>query len=805
MALNEFIYIRTNEWCELHNIYKVGKTNNLPVRHRQYKTYEPKIGQFIIAYQILNYNSEIIEKKLHKKFKKKNLHFYVLNSGIEYFKKEIIDLIEPILNKMNVEYNIINNEQIKELIDDYNEKYPEYLDSDSESDSESNEEFIASISDTSSTEIINDLSSEEEPIIISKIIIKPILHQQEIIDIVETFYSENNIGKIIWACGLGKALLSILIVKKMNFNKILIGVPSSYLQLQFKKEILKIFQNKDNILLVGSNSDESHKYIKSHSELTYLSSNTTNKTIIKYFLEKVSDEPLFIITTFKSSHLLDSSEFEFDFKIGDEAHHLVCYENSKNLKIKETVDGKTDQDICNVSFQRFHTINSKKTLFMTATEKNYDLNGLVENVYNMNDELIFGNYIGGKEKIKTISWAIENKKICDYNILIIKNTEEEILEYMENVGILNNKYYELFMSAYLAFSCISKYSDLSHILIYSNTKNHASWIEYFLNILSKNSSLMDSLNLNKEDFYIKTLHSENINKKTLNTEIEKFKNSKYGVISCVYIFGEGFDLPKLNGVIFGENMNSDIRIVQSAMRPNRKDTDNPDKMAYIIIPYIDDKEIFDLENWKTKKPNFDKVRKIVARIRNVDEHIEQKLKLLKIPPKSPSKPDIPIPDKIELFEDLDELNKIKIRLRKSKSLICEKSIEEEEYELFKEHIKKFNFKNKNEFLDAFKTKSLLLENIFENPNLIKDPIKYFKNNHLWTNFYHILNVDTSKYLKLDEWRKFCFDNKINIDNYIEMSTSEEFKDFIPEYPEDYYPEFTTFYLELNYDSFIIFE
>ena len=91
--------------------------------------------------------------------------------------------------------------------------------------------------------------------------------------------------------------------------------------------------------------------------------------------------------------------------------------------------------------------------------------------------------------------------------------------------------------------------------------------------------------------YNKALHSNlNIN---LEDEVNNFKNFTFGIISCVYIFGEGFDLPKLNGVVIGEKMTSDIRIVQSCLRPNRIEKDNPNKKAYIIIPTnissVDDK------------------------------------------------------------------------------------------------------------------------------------------------------------------------------------------------------------------------
>ena len=38
-------------------------------------------------------------------------------------------------------------------------------------------------------------------------------------------------------------------------------------------------------------------------------------------------------------------------------------------------------------------------------------------------------------------------------------------------------------------------------------------------------------------------------------------DSKYGIITCINIFGEGFDLPKLNSVTFAENIYSEIGIV----------------------------------------------------------------------------------------------------------------------------------------------------------------------------------------------------------------------------------------------------
>ena len=60
----------------------------------------------------------------------------------------------------------------------------------------------------------------------------PYNYQQEVLDKIEDFYNDNNKGRILWSCGLGKAILSILIVQKLNCKTVVIGVPSIYLQKQ---------------------------------------------------------------------------------------------------------------------------------------------------------------------------------------------------------------------------------------------------------------------------------------------------------------------------------------------------------------------------------------------------------------------------------------------------------------------------------------------------------------------------------------------------------------------------------------------
>lgn len=433
--------------------------------------------------------------------------------------------------------------------------------------------------------------------------ITPYSYQQEILDKINDFYKDNDIGKIIHCCGLGKALLSLLIVQKLNYKLVVIGVPSIYLQKQMKNEIIRLFNNSNNILFIGGDTEHNEKY---------KISSTTNKDEIIKFINKKTDNCKFLITTYSSCDLL-LEEYSFDFKIGDEAHHLVGSENEKTKN-------------------SFHKIKSNKTLFMTATEKIIDNNKTNKILYSMDDESIFGKYID----TKSISWAIENKKITDYNLVIIKNTEDEIDLIINNLNLIETdiqnsikKNKDLFLSAFMALKSIEKYKDLTHILIYTNKTENAELVKKFIDTILN----LNVININKENYYNKALHSNSKKKltdtksssgKIIDGELTKFKKASWGIISSVYIFGEGFDCPRLNGVVFGENMESDIRIVQSTLRPNRLDKDFPNKKAYVIIPYIE------TENFTTDNDSFDKCRKIIAKIRNVDETIEQKINVVSL-------------------------------------------------------------------------------------------------------------------------------------------------------------------------------
>ena len=564
---------------------------------------------------------------------------------------------------------------------------------------------------------------------------KPFDYQNHVLDIIEDFYNSNDIGKLLWSCGLGKGLMSMFITEKMKFKTVCYGVPNINLQKQIVNDILEIFPNKNNILFIGG---EDYNGI--------ISTNNTN-TIEEFINNNNNNYPKFIITTYHSCKLLIN--IKFDFKIGDEAHHLVNPDKDKEK-----------------GFILFHKIPSTKTLFMTATEKNIISND--DNQYSMDNENIFGKCIDSK----SIKWAIDNSKITDYNTLLLKNKEEDI-DFIINKLKINSVNKDIFISTYMSLKSLSseKYNNLSHILIYTNTTDNANLVnDYIRIILDKNIIPL----LNNDNLYYNSLHSKN--NFDLKTELDKFKQSKYGIISCVYLFGEGFNLPELNGVCIADNMYSMIRIIQYLLRANRLNKNVLNKNAYYILPYID------YDDYEALNTSYKKIMNIISQIREVDDILEQKIKLMSLKVNKNKKPkhntDKEEYDDFILDDDPIELERIKIRLRHSKALKSKNTEEQDEYDYVKMINKELEIKSKPEYIQS-KNK---------HQHFINEPEDYFTKNGVWINWYDFMNVDTSVFIQdKDEFVKFCKEKKINKNNYDENC---EIYNCLPNIPDYFYKDFT---------------
>lgn len=676
-----YLYIRKNEICDIYDAYKFGKVGNgnCPIkRFQSYITYEIKQGEVILLIKTTE-NVDLLESTLIKHFISIGYHIHFTNGGTEYFSKDIILQVIPKLQEMNIEFHVCSKEEIDEI---KQKVYPKKDDS---------------------------------------IIPVPKDYQIETLRKMCDYYDEYDIGKIYWSCGLGKTMLSLFFIKNMRLNRVIIGVPSMSLQKQFKKEILKLFSNEENILCVGSIQ-------------------TTDSRKISDFLENESLECKFLITTYHSCNLLLSLP-EVDLKIGDESHHLVGKMSSSDR-----------------NFLLFHQIKSSKTLFMTATEK------IIEEKedYSMDNEEIFGKVIDSK----SVKWAIENKKITDFQVIIIKNKEEDFNIIVEKFRIsgesLEKQNVHLLISAYMTLKSLETIQKISHILIYTNTIDNAKLVNKYIDLLFENGLTP----IPKADLYNSALYSKC--GKDIKSELSIFRERRFGIISCVYLFGEGFDEPKLNGVCFADKMDSDIRITQYALRPNRLEEFNDSKIAFVIIPYLD----------------FEKLTIIISKLRKIDDTIQSKMRLFEIitdGPKKP-KPQNPLPEPMN--ENMDELEKLKIKLRHSKALSSYFSEIEDEYKYMRIVNNELNIQSKEEYIQRKE----------EHESYIENPVVHF--NGIWKNWIDFLGIDTSLFIQSKtEWKKFCKNKQIK--------TIQEYKDAckiypeLPKNPNEFYIGFSNLFYELR--------
>lgn len=195
-------------------------------------------------------------------------------------------------------------------------------------------------------------------------------------------------------------------------------------------------------------------------------------------------------------------------------------------------------------------------------------------------------------------------------------------------------------------------------------------------------------------------------------------------------------------------MQSEIRIVQYLLRPNRLDHKNPQKRAYITLPYMD------TDDWERETQSFEKVRKVISQMRNSDDTIEQKLCLCVIQEPSPEKKTSPEnqtpradPDMLESGECLEQL---KLRLRWSKTLRSKNTEEEDECQYIRSVNKSLGITSEKEYILSRK----------KHPQYIENAELYFKSKGVWRGWTDYLDLYEYDFFSLIEWRKVCREYKI---------------------------------------------
>jgi superfamily II DNA or RNA helicase len=493
--------------------------------------------------------------------------------------------------------------------------------------------LIQNLKCETSKEVVSYIPRNDQSIIIEKTVIH---------------FQQHDKGILVLMCGVGKTLISLWTAKEMKTNTILIGVPNKLLLKQWEQVIRMLFQSFPLLVVSGVVDTES----------------------IIQFLEKNKSKQCIVITTYASSYKVynatQTTHFVFDMKINDEVHHLT----TTNMRIAHTTK----------SYVQMLNIPCVKQLSLTATLKH--LENRTDDVDVVSNDNV--DYFGEIIDRKCLLWAIDQNIICDYVIQTIITNEEKLEHQLSKFHIIEENDKRLFLSAYASLKSMFD-GHSHHVLIYSNnTENSLKLVDYI-------KMLLDEAYFHIPELYSSNYHSE-MNSNVQKRILHNFEKAKFGIISCVYCLGEGWDFPLLDAVVFAENMSSNIRIVQSALRASRKNKLQPNKITKIILPILNRDDGFENNN-----PDLKKVREVVLQMGLEDETIIQKIKVFRIgiekqKPKPKEKEEREVMDDFGEYDDeLTQRLRLKTTKRtelattyeKARKIIADKNIKSKEsyYEL----------------------------------------------------------------------------------------------------------------------------
>jgi len=337
-----YIYLRKNEYWNMYDAIKLGKTSNIPDRERTYITSEIKRGKFIMVIEIDLEIMDLLEKDFQKYFNSLCLNIK-FNAGVEFYDKKIIDLIIPFLDKINIKYKILTEDEINNLIGKIR---------------------------------INNKSIENKYV--------PRDYQKIIIDKTVKNFKNNEKGILIIPCGVGKTLISLWSAEKLNSDTILIGVPNKLLLEQWKEIICIIFPNIPYLKVLGG--------VNIENIITFLKNNKKCIVITTYS----SSHKVYTQT--------EQINYIFDIKINDETHHLtssnIIKEENKTfinmlkikskkqlsltatLKLLENKENIREEDIIisNDNIEYFGEIIERKSLLWAINKKKLKIenNGILQ-------------------------------------------------------------------------------------------------------------------------------------------------------------------------------------------------------------------------------------------------------------------------------------------------------------------------------------------------------------------------------------------------------------------------------------------
>lgn len=469
-------------------------------------------------------------------------------------------------------------------------------------------------------------------------------HQVDAVEAVKEGLKDADRGKVIMACGTGKTFTGLKFAEELagTGGRILFLVPSLALMSQTIRE----WHNDASLTLrsyavcsdseVGKRRNSKEDIAETSSLDLEIPATTKAATIGRRAGEDASDKMTVVFSTYQSLQAISEAQKhfglpDFDLIICDEAHRTTG----------ATIAGEDDSAFVRVHDNEY--IRGTKRIYMTATPRIYsptvkksaaEVSAIV---YSMDEESLFGKDLF----VRGFGWAVENKLLTDYKVLVLAIDEGIVSQSIQNR--FKESEHELALDD--ATKIIGCYKALTKAGLADDLRNDPHPMRRALAFCkSIDASKMVTAEFSKvvNEFLaseqgrdtmgdIAPLTCElnhvdgTMDAKKRGVFLDWLKEdteSQCRILSNAKCLSEGVDVPALDAIMFMHPRKSQIDVVQSVGRVMRLAQSK--KLGYVILPVAipagvePDKALDDNERYKV-------VWQILNALRSHDERLEARL------------------------------------------------------------------------------------------------------------------------------------------------------------------------------------
>lgn len=443
----------------------------------------------------------------------------------------------------------------------------------------------------------------------------PTKTQQEAIDIgIAHYSSSNDRGLLVISCGGGKTLVSIKIVEGTNppVRRVLVVVPTLLLVKQTIEDWINNW-GRTTLDLIAACSEKGIKDGIGVDDIRNVAGITVATNIDQLAKQIEPDVPKghtqLIVTTYAS--LLNVSQavaqvnegrdkydrVQFDYVVGDENHHTAGVLRKRASKKEKAYKAIHDNNLIPAA-RRLNMTATPRTMPAQRRSKQSEdfLDGVDtkkfgvddKELFDMSDTSIYGQIFF--EMPLTEAIRRDDVRVTPYRIIphYVRRSDLNFARALENGLPFSQLADDEAAAAYTLIDLMDEHGEelgLDRVITYHNGVANAEAMTRALN----------ELNQLRDGDSVKRIEADHLNgtmKMDVRTEkLDKFSEydpTRHSIITNDQALTEGLNVKGANGLVFVDSKSSVIEIMQAIGRLIRRDENNPNKIATVIIPLVVD-------------------------------------------------------------------------------------------------------------------------------------------------------------------------------------------------------------------------